>query len=93
MANPAWLNKYLTMKQEVTKVFDDLDNYLDFCRFELRDFNPAHLYDKGNENYRAFLNSQRPPRQWQDRGERKPYQGKNPRWDNNGHRNGQSFSR
>jgi hypothetical protein len=32
------------------------------------------------------LNSQRPPRQWQDRGERKPYQGKNPRY-------GQSFSR
>ena len=89
MANPAWLNKYLTMKQEVTKVFDDLDNYLDFCRFELRDFNPAHLYDKGNENYRAFLNSQRPPRQWQDRRPRGDYS----RGGNNGHRNGQSFSR
>jgi len=86
MANPAWLNKYLTMKPDVERVFDDLDRYLDFCRFELRDFNPAHLYDKSNENYRAFLNSQRPPRQWQDRGERKPYLGKNPR-------NGQSFSR
>jgi hypothetical protein len=85
MANPAWLNKYLTMKPDVIKVFDDLDNYLDFCRFELRDFNPAHLYDKSNENYRAFLNSQRPPKQWQDRGDRRPR--------NNGHRNGQSFSR
>jgi hypothetical protein len=68
-----------TMKPQVEKVFDDLDLYLDFCRFELREFNPAHLYDKSNENYRAYLNSQRPPRQWQDRGERKPYQGKNPR--------------
>lgn len=67
MAQPAWLDKYLTMKPEVIKVFDDLDRYLDFCRFELRDFNPAHLYDKGNENYRAFLDSQRP---------RRPYQGK-----------------
>lgn len=86
MAHPAWLNKYLIMKPDVERVFDDLDRYLDFCRFELRDFNPAHLYDKSNDNYRAFLNSQRPPRQWQDRGERKPYQGKNPR-------NGQSFSR
>jgi hypothetical protein len=79
MAQPAWLNKYLTMKPEVVKVFDDLDRYLDFCRFELRDFDPSHLYDKTNHNYRAFLDSQRPPRQWQDRGERKPYQGKNPR--------------
>ena len=77
------------MKPQVEKVFDDLDNYLDFCRFELRDFNPAHLYDKGNENYRAFLNSQRPPRQWQDRRPRGDYN----RSGNNGHRNGQSFSR
>jgi hypothetical protein len=77
------------MKAQVEKIFDDLDNYLDFCRFELRDFNPAHLYDKGNENYRAFLNSQRPPRQWQDRRPRGDYN----RSGNNGHRNGQSFSR
>jgi hypothetical protein len=80
MANPAWLNKYLTMKPEVSKVFDDLDRYLDFCRLELRDFNPTHLYDKNNDNFRAFLNSQRPPRQWS--GERRPYQGKNPRYNN-----------
>jgi hypothetical protein len=45
---------------KVSKVFDDLEDYLDFCRFELREFNPAHLYDKGNENYRAFLASKRP---------------------------------
>lgn len=77
------------MKQQVEKIFDDLDNYLDFCRFELRDFNPAHLYDKGNENYRAFMYSQRPPRQWQDRRPRGDYN----RSGNNGHRNGQSFSR
>jgi hypothetical protein len=30
MAQPAWLNKYLTMKPEVVQVFDDLDRYLDF---------------------------------------------------------------
>jgi hypothetical protein len=67
MAQPAWLAKYLTMKPDVVRVFDDLDRYLDFCRFELRDFNPAHLYDKTNDNYRAYLDSQRP---------RRPYQGK-----------------
>jgi len=61
------------MKQQVEKIFDDLDRYLDFCRFELRDFNPAHLYDKDNENYRAFLNSQRPQRRWDNNRGYKPY--------------------
>lgn len=71
MAQPAWLNKYLTMKPDVVRVFDDLDRYLDFCRFELRDFNPAHLYDKTNINYRAFLDSQRPPRMWNNQKSKK----------------------
>jgi len=43
------------MKSEVAKIFYDLEEYLDFCRFELREYNPAHLYDKSNHNYRAFL--------------------------------------
>jgi hypothetical protein len=80
MANPAWLNKYLAMKPEVSKIFDDLEAYETFCKLELREINPAHLYDKGNENYRAFLNSQRPRRPWN--GERKPYLGNKPRHNN-----------
>jgi hypothetical protein len=65
----------ITMKPQVEKIFDDLDRYLDFCRFELRDFNPAHLYNKDNENYRAFVNSQRPPRRWDNNNRGyKPYQ-------------------
>ena len=67
MAQPAWLNKYLVMKPEIERVFDELDTYLDFCRFELRDYNPAHLYDKSNQNYRAFLDSQRPRKDWGNR--------------------------
>ena len=84
MAQPAWLNKYLTMKPETERVFDDLDAYLDYCRFELCDFNPADLYRKDSVNYQNYLTSKRP---------RRPYQGNKPRWDNNGKRNGQSFSR
>ena len=76
MAQPAWLKKYLTMKPETEKVFDDLEKYLDFCRIELREFNPSHLYNKDNENYRAFVNSQRP---------RKPYQGNKPRFERRTH--------
>jgi hypothetical protein len=65
--------KYFASRPDVVKIFDDLDAYLDFCRFELRPYNPADLYRKDSEHYRAFLNSQRP---------RRPYLGKNPRWNN-----------
>jgi hypothetical protein len=51
--------KYFANRPDVVKIFDDLDAYLDFCRFELRPYNPADLYRKDSEHYRAFLNSQR----------------------------------
>jgi len=82
---------YFENRPDVVKVWEDLEAYLDWCRFELRDFNPADLYRRDSANYSAYLASKRPRRPWN--GERKPYQGKNPRWDNNGNRNGQSFSR
>jgi hypothetical protein len=44
MSQPAWLKKYLTMKPEINKVFDDLDEWLDHCRFNLLKFDPADLY-------------------------------------------------
>ena len=78
-----WLKKYLTMKPEVSKVFDDLETYHNHCRMVLCDFDPAHLYDRANINYKNFLDSQRPRRPWVDRGERKPYQGTKPRYNNN----------
>lgn len=84
MANPAWLNKYLTMKPEVNKIFDDLEAFHDWCRFELQPFNPADLYRRDSAVYASYLNSKRP---------RKPYLGNKPRWDNNGRRNEQNFSR
>ena len=44
MAQPKWLNKYLVMKPEVTKLFSDLETWHDHCRFEMISFNPADLY-------------------------------------------------
>jgi hypothetical protein len=70
MAQPTWITKHLTIKPEVDKIFNDLDSYLDFCRLELREFNPSHLYDKSNENYRAYLESLRPRKVRQDRRQR-----------------------
>jgi hypothetical protein len=57
-------------RRTVDQIFDDLDTYLDFCRFELRDYNPAELYRRDSANYTAYLASKRP---------RKPYLGNNPR--------------
>jgi hypothetical protein len=48
MAQPTWLKKYLTMKPEVNKIFDDLEAWHDHCRMELIDFKPEDLY-KSNE--------------------------------------------
>jgi hypothetical protein len=44
MAQPKWLAKYLTMRPEVSKIFNDLEVWHDHCRFEMIDFNPADLY-------------------------------------------------
>lgn len=37
--------KYLRMKPEVTQLFDDLDEYLEFCKKQGYVFNEAHLYN------------------------------------------------
>jgi hypothetical protein len=44
MAIPGYIQKTLRMKPEVTKIYDDLDAWLDHCRFNLLPFNPADLY-------------------------------------------------
>ena len=75
--------RYFENRPDVVRVFDDLDAYLDWCRLELREFNPADMYRKDAVNYQAFLASKRP---------RRPYQGNKPRFDN-GRRNEQNFSR
>jgi hypothetical protein len=71
MAVPAYIQKTLRMKPEVSKVFDDLDAWLDYCRFNLINFNQADLYKS-----REWRESQRGNGEYR---ERKPYLGKNPR--------------
>ena len=75
---------YFENRPDVVKVFEDLEAYHNWCRIELRDFNPAELYKKDSQNYGSYMASKRP---------RKPYLGNKPRWDNNGRRNEQNFSR
>jgi hypothetical protein len=52
MALPTFIQKTLIMKPEVTKIFDDLEEWLDQCRFNLMEYNPAHLYK--SVDYKQF---------------------------------------
>jgi hypothetical protein len=44
MSVPAYIQKTLVMKPEVTKIFDDLEKWHDHCRFEMINFDPKDLY-------------------------------------------------
>lgn len=60
---------YFENRPDVVKIFNDLEEFHDFCRIELRKFDPAELYHKDSKSYGAFLANKRP---------RKPYQGNKP---------------
>lgn len=47
--------QYFENRPDVVRVFDDLEEFHDFCRFELCEFDPAHLYRKSSPIYKNFL--------------------------------------
>ena len=47
-----WLEKYLRTKPEVTRIFDDLEDYKDYCRFNMLKFDEKDLYK--SDQYRKF---------------------------------------
>jgi len=38
----------------VNKIFDDLDRYRDFCRYEGKVFDERALYNDGDRNWEAY---------------------------------------
>lgn len=57
MANiPAYVQKTLKMKPEVSRIFDDLDKWLDHCRFNLLPYNQGDLYK--SFEYKNFQRTQ-----------------------------------
>jgi len=46
MAHPTWLNKYLRMKPEVKNIFEDLENYHQFCKNFGYVYDERHLYNE-----------------------------------------------
>lgn len=65
MALPKNIQKTLIMKPEVEKIFDDLDAWLDHCRFNLLNYDEKDLYR--SREYKDFVRWSRPA------GERKYY--------------------
>lgn len=53
MSFPAYIQKTLGMKPEVTKIYDDLDEWLDHCRSEMINFDPKDLYK--SEEYKEWV--------------------------------------
>jgi hypothetical protein len=52
----AWLKKYLKMKPEVTKIFEDLEDFKLFCADFGHPFNEAYLYNKHNQVWKDYQN-------------------------------------
>lgn len=53
MKHPAYIQKTLQFKPEVHKIFDDLEEWLNHCRFNLLPFNPGDLYK--SKEYKDFI--------------------------------------
>lgn len=49
-------SKYLRMKPEVTKIFDDLETWLTHCRENLIKYDPADLY--ASKEYKEWQRTQ-----------------------------------
>ena len=72
---PKWLPKYLRMTPEVTKIYNDLDAWLNYCRFRMIKFDEADLYK--SPEYKEWQERRRKRQQWLQRGEaRGGYQGR-----------------
>lgn len=49
---------YFAKNPDVVKIFDDLEKFKNFCRFEGYRFNEKDLYDNKSRAYSAFLDPQ-----------------------------------
>ena len=52
MATPKYIERHLTMKPELKKIFEDLESYKDYCRGNMLKFDERDLYK--SEQYKKF---------------------------------------
>lgn len=55
--------KYLENRPDVDKIFDDLDELLEFCKNEWLPFNEADLYNRHSRVWQRFEASKRPKKE------------------------------
>ena len=83
---------YFEDRPDIVKIFDDLEKFHDFCRFELAPFNEADLYNRNSQVWNNYYYSTRPKKPWD--GTRKPRGEFNRSSGNNNYRQrNDSFSR
>ncbi len=74
MAKINLVPNYFETRPDIVKIFEDLESYHDFCRFEMIDFNQAELYNRRSKNWQAYEASKgiaRPRRQHDRKASRK----------------------
>ena len=69
---------YFESRPDIVKIFDDLEAFHDWCCLEMAPFDEPFLYNRESWAWRNFDKSRRPKRSGTV--ERKPYLGKNPRY-------------
>lgn len=45
---------YFESRPDIVKIFDDLEAFHDFCRFELLPYNPADIYNRASFAWRRY---------------------------------------
>lgn len=45
---------YFASRPDIVKIFDDLEQFHNFCRFELFPFNPSDLYNRASFSWRRY---------------------------------------
>lgn len=52
MAYPKYIERHFHMKPEISKIFQDLEDYLEFCRDNMLKYDERDLYR--SEQYKKF---------------------------------------
>ena len=51
---------YFQSRPDIVKIFDDLEAFHNYCRFEMVEFNEANLYNRQSEIWNRYQYSVRP---------------------------------
>ena len=63
--------KYFENRPDIVRIFKDLEDFHDFCRFEMCNFDPADLYRKTSPIYREYLKWKRFGNSYQNQDKRR----------------------